>query len=125
MLSDREEEKESKEEEKENTDKAEILKAISELKEEVDEIKQSTKDIEENRQRDVAVERRVRILRFADEIMHEQKHSREHFEQILDDITVYQNYCKKHESFKNEMAVSSIEIIRDNFKERMRKNDFI
>ena len=33
---------------------------------------------------------RYRILRFNDEILHEQRHTKEHFDQILDDITRYE-----------------------------------
>lgn len=59
-----------------------------------------------------AITRRARILRFNDEIRIGQRHTKEHFNQILKDITDYNNYCRDNEDFKNEQAVEAIEHIR-------------
>ena len=48
---------------------------------------------------------RIRILRFGDEILHGTHHSKEHFDQILQDITEYQQYCREHPNFVNNMTV--------------------
>lgn len=55
---------------------------------------------------------RYRILRFDDEIRHDEKHSKEHFDQILDDITEYEKYCEKNPDFKNNKAVLAIKNIK-------------
>lgn len=47
---------------------------------------------------------RYRILRFNDEILHEQRHTKEHFDQILDDITRYEKYCDEHPEYENNKA---------------------
>ena len=47
---------------------------------------------------------RIRILRFGDEILHGVHHSKEHFDQILLDITEYQQYCREHPEFLNNMT---------------------
>lgn len=55
---------------------------------------------------------RYRILRFNDEILHDCKHSKEHFDQILDDITQYEKYCEEHSEYENNKAVLAIENIK-------------
>ena len=40
-----------------------------------------------------AINCRTRILQFNDEILHKRKHTKEHFDQALSDITDYNNYC--------------------------------
>ena len=71
------------------------------------------------------IECRIRILRFADEILHGVKHSKDHFDQTMQDITLYEHYCEKHPDFKNNITVTSISIIQENYKESYEKNDFL
>ena len=79
------------------------------------------KDVREN----FIIECRIRILRFADEILHSAKHSKESFDQVMEDITNYEHYCSIHPEFHNNKTVASIDIITSNFKERYEKNDFL
>lgn len=46
-----------------------------------------------------------RILHFNDELLHGIKHSKEHFDQTLSDITEYDSYCAKHPDFKNQITI--------------------
>lgn len=55
---------------------------------------------------------RYRILRFDDEIRHKQKHTEEHFNQILVEIDEYERYCKNHPDYRNSKAVLAIENVR-------------
>lgn len=72
-----------------------------------------------------AIAARVRILRFADEIIGKQAHSRESFVQIFADIDTYDRYCRSHLDFKNHNTVSAQKLIADAYDERSRKNDFL
>ena len=72
-----------------------------------------------------AIAARVRILRFADEIIGKQAHSRESFVQIFADIDTYDRYCRSHLDFKNHNTVSAQKLINDAYDERSRKNDFL
>lgn len=61
---------------------------------------------------DRVVNARVRILQFNDEMLSDQLHSKESFDQVLDDITYYEKYCEEHPDFRNnrtKMAVQNIE----------------
>lgn len=51
---------------------------------------------------------RTRILRFNDELIRGLHHTKEHFDDVLDDITEYTRYCREHEDFENEKAVEAI-----------------
>ena len=51
---------------------------------------------------------RTRILRFNDEVIRGVRHSKEHFGDVLDDITEYTRYCEDNKDFKNEKAVMAI-----------------
>ena len=68
---------------------------------------------------------RQRILRFNDEILCGQRHSKEHFDEILDDITTYEHYCNAHEEYENDKAVLAIESIREIYKQCMKSHDFL
>ena len=98
--------------------KDEILKAIKDLETKLD--GHIAKDDERN-----AVQCRIRILRFADEMYHGILHSKEHFEQILEDIRIYDEYCEGHKGFRNEITASSEELIKAQYDECMKKHSFL
>ena len=68
---------------------------------------------------------RTRILRFGDEILHNTRHSKEHFDQILLDITAYENYCLGHPCFRNNVAVATIRRINQVYAQCISDNDFL
>lgn len=69
---------------------------------------------------------RNRILRFGDEIKSKQfKHSEEYYNQILADITDYEDYCAKHPTFKNERTKMTEQIIKDSYRNHYNNNDFL
>jgi hypothetical protein len=72
-----------------------------------------------------AKDARIRILRFGDECSHEVRHSREHFEQVIEDVDAYETYCREHPDFKNNKAVLTIKLIKDTYQCRLLNNDFI
>ena len=72
-----------------------------------------------------AVSSRYRILRFDDEILHDMKHSKEHFDQILLDIDVYEKFCDEHPDFKNNLAVMAIKHIKEIYSNCSRENSFL
>ena len=68
---------------------------------------------------------RQRILRFNDEILFEKRHSKEHFDEILDDIDTYEEYCRTHEDYENNKAVLAIATIREVYKDCLKTHDFL
>lgn len=68
---------------------------------------------------------RYRILHFNDEVLHGTKHSKEHFDQILDDITKYERYCDEHPEYENNKAVMAIENIKRVYQKCAGENIFL
>ena len=52
-----------------------------------------------------AKEARRRILRFGDEVRHRQRHSKEHWDDAILDITDYEHYCATHPDFKPKGSI--------------------
>ena len=72
-----------------------------------------------------AKQARRRIIVFADECRRGLRHSSEHFDSVLDDITFYRQYCDEHPKFRNEKAAHSIKYIDDVYDQTKRENAFI
>ena len=72
-----------------------------------------------------ADERRTRILRFNNELVRDIPHTKEEFIDILEDIDVYEHYCKEHPEYKNNRAKHAITNIGRVYDERLQKHDFL
>ena len=96
----------------------EVLAKVEALEQKVDKMERT--NAEQN-----AEERRVRILRFGDEILHDVKHSKEHFDNILQDIAVYEQYCREHKEFENGRTVLTIEKIEHTYKKCFDDHSFL
>lgn len=72
-----------------------------------------------------AVNSRVRILRFADEMMEGKRHSKDSWDQVMSDITDYEKYCEVHPDFRNGQTAATVEYLKKNYIERLEKHDFL
>lgn len=95
----------------------EIRSRMQAIDSKIDAVKDSSLVIE-------AKQSRVRILRFDEELLKGEEHTKEHFSQILDDIDLYEQYCESHEGFKNGIARHAIKHIRDTYDELEKKRAF-
>ena len=98
---------------------------ITELSGKIDNVADELKAHIEANEMEAVQSARVRILRFADECRREEKHSKEFFDSILDDIDIYEHYCESHPKFKNNKTVASTKIIKDLYKECVLGDKFI
>ncbi|MBP3936403.1 MAG: hypothetical protein IK954_02325 [Clostridia bacterium] len=73
----------------------------------------------------IATDCRARILRFGDEVLHGQRHSKEHFEQILLDIKQYDRYCEEHPSFENNITELTSKRIKEVYCRCLETYDFL
>ena len=98
---------------------------ITELSNQIDDV-QTTLDahIQSDAENDAKQARR-RIIVFSDECRRGLLHSSEHFDNVLDDITAYRNYCAGHPGFKNEKAAHSISYVEEVYDKAKRENTFI
>ena len=104
----------------------ELNKNIEALSLKVAELENKVDTLEFEEEKKEAIQNRRRILRFADECRREDKHSLEHFNEVLDgDIKNYRNYCKDHPKFENDKCVMSIAFIEAAYKHCLEENDFL
>ena len=68
---------------------------------------------------------RLRILRFNDELIRKMDHTKEHFDEILEDISYYEKYCETHPNYVNAKAELSIENIRRVYRHCEKTNSFL
>ena len=72
-----------------------------------------------------ATNARTRILRFDDELINGVHHSKEYFQQILEEIDTYESYCGKHPDYKNSACVLSVEHIRHTYARLLEERAFV
>lgn len=103
----------------------EVMEHIGVLDKKVDKLEN---DIEKagaiDEQRDIEI-RRVRILRFGEELLKDDRHTKEHFDQTLMDITRYERYCEKHPEFENNVTDLTIAHIKAVYQQCYEKHSFL
>lgn len=72
-----------------------------------------------------ATNARTRILRFDDELINGVHHSKEYFQQILEEIDTYESYCEKHPNYKNSACTLAIEHVRHIYARLLEERAFI
>ena len=91
----------------------------------MDKLDKDVADVKKEVAESSAATSRYRILRFDDEILHEVRHTKEHFDQILLDIDVYEGFCDEHPDFKNNLAVMAIRHIKQVYQKCSTDNSFL
>ncbi len=99
---------------------------------ELAEIKQKQAETQEDLDKHVVMDdrrnadgHRTRILHFNNELLRSIDHTKEEFIEVLAEIDAYERYCEEHPEYPNNRAVLAIENIREVYKERMKKHDFL
>ena len=103
-----------------------IGRAINgEVIEKVDKLNIEVAEIRTQQDEHSAKDSRMRILRFGDELLHGENHSKDHFDQILDDVNRYEVYCNEHPNFVNNMTRMTIAQIKSEYQARLSANTFL
>lgn len=103
-----------------------VGKAIN--KEVIDKVDKLTNDVQKNKKdsdEKWMSAKRKDILRFGDEIRHKENHSKEHFDQVLIDISDYELYCNTHPEFMNNVASATIALIKETYSKCLKNNNFL
>lgn len=98
---------------------------VNSVREDVDSLRTDLESHEEAAGEEKARNARQRILRFSDEVLLNQKHSKEHFEEVLEDIDAYETYCNTHPKYENSKAVFAIATIKRVYETCMKEKDFL
>lgn len=103
-----------------------IGKAINgEVLHKIDTISIEVKEIKDSDDEQWASLSRSHILRFGDELLHGVAHSKEHFDQILLDISKYERYCSEHPEYVNNIASATIKQIKKTYQRCLEENSFL
>lgn len=97
-------------------------KKLSDL---IERIEKKVSDLKEELGEDRATNARIRILRFSDEIMRGERHSKEYFDQVNHDIDTYRRYCNTHPDYLNNRGKMAIENIERVYEKCLQDNDFL
>ena len=103
----------------------EMMDQVNDLQSEIKGIKNEVDALKKDEELERVRMARQRILRFNDEILFGKRHSKEHFDEILSDIDVYEDYCRTHEEYENNKAVLAIATIREVYKDCLKTHDFL
>lgn len=95
------------------------------LGDKIDSTNKTLQELQQSNGEDKATTCRYRIIRFDDEIRHGTRHSKEHFDQIIDDIDEYEAYCGEHKDYKNNKAVLAIENIKRIYQNCVNEGTFL
>lgn len=68
---------------------------------------------------------RARILHFNNELLRDIGHTKEEFIEVLAEIDAYEEYCRSNPEYPNNRAILAIDNIREVYKERLKKRDFL
>jgi hypothetical protein len=93
--------------------------------EKIDKLTEMVKEVSDRVDSSSATNARTRVLRFDDELINGVHHSREYFQQTLEEIDTYETYCQKHPEFKNNACVLAIEHIRRVYSHLQDNNGFV
>lgn len=88
-------------------------------------LEQNQKELDEKLEERAAVNCRIRILRFSDELRRNVKHSQESFGQVISDLDQYERYCVEHPKFKNNKTIAAKARIMQAYDGCMEQNDFL
>lgn len=110
----------------------EILEEITNLKNEMSAVKADVAAVQQQVEamsnasdEQAAITARSRILRFGDEVLHGQLHTKDHFDSILKDARMYEQYCETHKNFENGVTEPTIKRIKDVYRETLKNNSFL
>lgn len=102
---------------------ADIIQRMDEQDRKIGNLDKKIDDMREQEEEHNAVECRTRILRFGDEIIRGVVHQKEHFEQVLRDITNYAQYCDEHPKFSNHNTTITTQVIEETYRKRFEMHD--
>ena len=104
----------------------EVMDSLKSVKQDLESVHKEIDTIKEKEEIREANNLRNRILRFDDELRRKVDHSEESFNQALDDVSRYQDYCGKHEgSYHNAKADVAMQNIKDTYAICKKENKFI
>lgn len=102
-----------------------VMEEIKKMDAKIDSVDSKLEQHIENSGAAEATSARNRILRFSDEIICGQQHTKEHFRDVLLTIDAYEDYCREHPDFPNNRCLIAIQNIKDEYMDKCKNNSFV
>lgn len=104
----------------------EVLTEIKEIRDDLSGVHKELDSMKEKADEREANATRNRILRFDDELRRKIEHSEEFWNQTLDDVTSYRNFCnEKGDNYPNSKAEAAMTNIEETYHVCKKENKFI
>ena len=103
----------------------ELRSQIDSQGEQINALSEKVSNIQTEVNENAAMSSRYRILRFDDEIRHGTLHTKEHYDQIMVDIDIYEAFCKRNPNFRNNLAHKAISNIKRVYDVHNDDNSFL
>ncbi len=103
----------------------ELRKKIDTQGMQIDALTEKISNVQTEVNENAAMSSRYRILRFDDEIRHGILHTKEHYDQIMVDIDIYEAFCKRNPNFRNNLAHKAISNIKRMYDVHNDDNSFL
>lgn len=103
----------------------ELREKVDEQSQQIDMLTDKLNNVQKEVNENAAMSSRYRILRFDDEIRHGILHTKEHYDQIMVDIDIYEQFCKRHPDFRNNLAHKAISNIKRMYDVHNDDNSFL
>lgn len=103
----------------------EVMEQVKGLNKKIERMEVNLNDARAADERRDIEQRRVRILRFGEELLRNIRHTKEHFDQILIDITAYEKYCSEHPEFENDVTTETIGHIKNVYHQCWEEHSFL
>ena len=103
----------------------ELRSQIDSQGDQINAVSEKVSNIQTEVNENAAMSSRYRILRFDDEIRHGTLHTKEHYDQIMVDIDIYEAFCKRNPDFRNNLAHKAISNIKRVYDVHNDDNSFL
>lgn len=103
----------------------ELREKVDEQSQQIDALTDKLNNVQTEVNENAAMSSRYRILRFDDEIRHGILHTKEHYDQIMVDIDIYEAFCKRNPNFRNNLAHKAISNIKRMYDVHNDDNSFL
>lgn len=102
-----------------------VVKQMQEMEQTMEHMRVQLEYVKLEAEEQAAINARSRILRFGDELLHDVRHTKDHWDHTLRDIDVYNEYCRANPDFPNHVTDLTAKRIEEGYLRALETNDFL
>lgn len=102
-----------------------ILKAVQTVEGRVATLEDKVEDLQGDQELMQAEAARRRVIRFNGELLRNQRHTKEEFDDVLSSVDRYEDYCLSNPRYSNNKALLAIGNVKRCYEHCLREHDFL